>query len=517
MKFGTKLLAPIALSLLMAPGTAPAFTIIDDFETGPVSLGITGDTVDVIVPVGPAGGGHVVTPDRHFTLSPHGTFGGTLVVFTSGSNPYDDYLFARSSNGYGNIRLEWDWAGTKDITEGGSADTLALTFGDVPASGGQLLLSIADGVSAVGATPLIPSAGTYKFPLSFWGNTIDLTQATSLSIEFVYNGLGDDALYTLSDIRTIGTGYITPNFLGEWTLVETNPLPSAPCVFATLDAIGNPVYKTEIGWQDIQVNGTLPALHGVWSTTPLGEGESCAITMTTDFDGGYIYEWFGYYEMFVDITSAGSMNAEIVFPPDPVDPGENSRTIGLPVHVMTYDGMGTPTGDSHILMTIDLMDGQPAELANPNVIPVYSKNQQTLTGFRVGFEMYTQDIILDSIPVIQVLWQSDWKEIAVSTSVAEGDAAVMPLFAGLVAAPSITRGATELRAARAFSPGDVIRVFDIRGRLVRELNAAAGMTTVVWDGRRSSGANAAPGVYFAHQTFPGEARPPGAARIVKVR
>ncbi|NNE07178.1 MAG: hypothetical protein HKN20_01320 [Gemmatimonadetes bacterium] len=508
------------VALLTTALPARAFTIIDDFEHGPASVVAVDDTVLATVPVSSSGGGHVITSERKFKLAPHGTQGGILAASVSAPHSYDDYLLAQSSNGLGTVQVEWDWAGTKDLTQGGGVDTLQLDFSAVPAVvGGFVFIAFSDSNTSQAQIPHFPTAGTYKFPFSNW-NAIDFTQATRCYLIFTFNGSsGESENYVLQDIRTIGQERIIPNFLGSFGLVETNPLPSPPYTFRTVHPAGPSLYKTEVGWQDIQTGAAIPALHGAWDASPLGSGESCAITMTTDVDGGYIYDWHGLYEFYVNFVGVSGRTVEIAYPPDPIAPSMGMTSIALPIHVLTYDAKGVQDGDSRILMTIDLMDGQLVDMGNPFVTPVFSKNATTLTGFRVSFEFYPLDVIQDSGPVLQVTWSSDWETIDVTTDVTAGSAEAgangtrPPVNGPLFATPSVTRASTEIRALRPFETNETVHVYDVRGRLVRALLAAPGTSVIPWDGRDARGAQTSPGVYFARRTADDTA----AARIVKIR
>ncbi len=501
--------AAATLWLLLAPVPAAAFVVIDDFNVGTYGESVS-DTTITIVPVGPAGSGHVISSSRRFHYRPSTVNPGVLSaqLGTGGGTR----MRHSSETGNGNIEVEWRWGFPVDLTEGGAVDTICFDVTATPASGGALFVTFEDVNGLHGQARPMPAPGLYKYDLAIW-TFIDMTQVVAISIHTQFGGQGS-ALFEINDIRTKGQGTVTPNFLGDWTLVETNPLPSSPCIFRTLDEIGNPVYQTNIGWQDIQVGGTIPAIHGVWSDAPYGNGETCAITMNTDVDGGYNYEWYGYYEMFVDVADVPGRTVEIVYPPDPV---HDLKSIALPIHVLTRDPLGVQNGDSRVMMAISLGENQPAEIQNPFVTPVFSKNQSTLTGFILAFELITQDIILDSEPVFEIDWSGEWEEISITTGVAGGadtDGAIMPTLAGLSAVPNITRDGTELRSARPFVSGDAIAIYDIRGRLVRELSTAPGMRTVAWDGRETAGARAAAGIYFARKSSDRDAT---SARIVLVR
>jgi hypothetical protein len=82
------------------------------------------------------------------------------------------------------------------------------------------------------------------------------------------------------------------------------------------------------------------------------------------------------------------------------------------------------------------------------------------------------------------------------------------------ALPAVTKAATLLVFGRPPTAAGRVLVCDVAGRVVRALAVPAGAPSVVWDGRGSSGAALASGVYFARLESPGVA---GAARVVIVR
>lgn len=73
-------------------------------------------------------------------------------------------------------------------------------------------------------------------------------------------------------------------------------------------------------------------------------------------------------------------------------------------------------------------------------------------------------------------------------------------FAPLVSYPNPTRGEVSFASSAGVGPGARGLIFDIGGRLVGVATPrpSAGGYALVWDGREASGAQAAPGVYFAH-------------------
>ena len=505
--------SPVRFTILLAlavPISASAFTVVDDFDVAPYYV-VDDEPLDVVVPVGGVGAGHVISSTRHFTLTPSSIHGGLLRVGIGSGGSQEMQLW--SETGYGEIEIEWDWGFPGDLTEGGAVSEIGLDFTIVPTEGMNVVITFQDGNGLHGIGRTISSDILYTFPLSDW-TTIDMTQVTGLSLKFQFSGQDSPAIIELNDVRTIGEGAVTPNFLGIWTLVESDPLPSSPCIFRTLDEIGNPIYETEIGWQDIQVVGAIPALHGVWSDRPLGNGETCGITMTTDPDGGYIYDWYGTYELFVNIVEVPGVDAAIAFPPDPIKPQDGMMSLALPFQVATNDGGGELTGESNVLLTITLSENQPAEFMNPVIVPVSSRGLP-VTGFHLFFDLVLHENILDSEPIFDFGWSSDW-QAGLPTGVDEftSEGALHAAKAGLMARPSVTHGATELRAERPFASNEVVQVFDVAGRLLRELHASSGTESLIWDGRDASGSRPAPGVYFARRQADPAGRP---ARIVTVR
>jgi len=65
------------------------------------------------------------------------------------------------------------------------------------------------------------------------------------------------------------------------------------------------------------------------------------------------------------------------------------------------------------------------------------------------------------------------------------------------ASPSVMDASTTFRFSRAMPTPKKLRVYDVRGRLVRRLMLDAGSVALPWDGRDDDGADLASGVYFA--------------------
>lgn len=73
----------------------------------------------------------------------------------------------------------------------------------------------------------------------------------------------------------------------------------------------------------------------------------------------------------------------------------------------------------------------------------------------------------------------------------------------LSASPSLTNRATTFHFGAAVAQEQTVRVFDLRGRAVRELRVGAGRSSLAWDGRDDQGRAVGSGVYMAKMVADG--------------
>ncbi len=114
--------------------------------------------------------------------------------------------------------------------------------------------------------------------------------------------------------------------------------------------------------------------------------------------------------------------------------------------------------------------------------------------FRVSFRLTGGSPDLGE-PLFNVVWSGDWAPGTTPT-----DATIAPadvLGSGLSAWPSVTRAGTEFHLAQAAERGGMLRIFDVVGRRVRELQVPAGASRISWNGRDGAGVVTPGGVYFA--------------------
>jgi hypothetical protein len=104
-------------------------------------------------------------------------------------------------------------------------------------------------------------------------------------------------------------------------------------------------------------------------------------------------------------------------------------------------------------------------------------------------------------------WIIDNLEIQVGAQSAVGDPAVALQPALHQNVPNPMRSRTAIRYVLPKPGAATLAVFDVNGRLVRELASgvqAAGEHAIEWDGRDVNGVETASGVYFYNLVTPGE-------------
>ena len=256
--------------------------------------------------------------------------------------------------------------------------------------------------------------------------------------------------------------------------------------------------------------GITPAMRWEWDETPFYEGDLAVMRAYWDtFDAfDNMITTIG-----VDLAPTGGNAPEIM--------GAPVVTYGNEAFAVTFDalirdGGGVPIATSQT--TMSFMLGKYQELTFEDEYVEILKRANG-AGFDIDFRLDGYNIEMNE-PIFEIMWYSDYSA-SVPTDVAAGGfpAPDDGRAYSFVATPSITRGATEIRATR--EPGAAtgtaidIGIYDIAGRRVRTLHLARGASSIAWDGRDDAGASAPSGVYFARAQNSLVATE--AARIIRIR
>lgn len=488
-------LAALSAAMLI-PGAASAQIVIDDFERGSfyVPAGIGFSDQDINEPA------HCISPKRSVFLS--ATLGGGAHAELTLSPSVDDGVEMVGA-GSGVFTLYYNWDYPIDLTAFFDDELVISCEANNGGNGEQIRLTIFSDI-----VPEFAHAETTviwdfaNFDLADYGAVAQFANLMIISIEAPVNDLLN---LKINDIRTArSVASIFREYNGELVDSEWPPVPGPPIIFVPLDEVGNAVYKAEIGIWNVDAEGTVPLIRANWREEAMVEG---AMAVTT-FDWP---EWLTFsnthVEMFIDVTPANGETPELISTPP--DPTNAATSFALNIPVLVRDGSGNPTGSSHNILTFDIIDPG-VTFTNVAVIPQSSKTG-SITGFRVSFDL-RQGNFLSGPQVFETTWIGDWAT-TLATDVAMLDPELRSEITA-VAVPSVTRGSTEIRMSQPLAAPASMDIFDVSGRLVRQITANRGDTAIRWDGRTSAGVSASSGTYFARINA-GAA--PTTARIVRVR
>lgn len=482
------LLAPmlIAVPILAAPaGRACSLCPIDDFESG--SLYEQASTFEQHTFPIPAYSSHSVAPQRTVTLEPTGGY--LMEVELNAGLTVDDYL--EITNESGDCRVEWDWGFPVDLTAGGAVDCI-----DLQVEGSEnstILLHIHDATGSTSVARQLAGGGTelisWDLATFLQSALVDITQATKIVLHFKLSLDGEP--YRAYDLRfgKAATGPVdfVPNILAT----AFPPLPSPPLQFELYEwGTQSPIYEANVRVTGAMTDAqTVPTADWTLTESAATVGDVAQMSLLwTDFGGIMETE----FDFEVQVASLGSPGVDL-YPPDPIHTPES---IALSFAVVPRSAQGQALGVSNTWVTFDFDERQLGSLEfwDVNVIqgPAAAAWTDRFTlHFRMAFSgMNSADEVF---PLFHATWMSDWSQ-AVPTGVRPAAPADGPLR--LVAAPSVTRGSTEIRASRPFERATTLLIHDVAGRRIRSLPVSGGAVAVPWDGRTDGGRPAAAGVYF---------------------
>ncbi|MGQ0723156.1 MAG: T9SS type A sorting domain-containing protein [Candidatus Eiseniibacteriota bacterium] len=493
----------LALACAPAVPTAFAFPIIDDFETGSFHLSIS-------VPPSVSGSyavpspSHAFAPLREVTLDQDG--GGAIADVAPGTRVDDELVFHTGAGG--KVTLIYQPSGPIDLSAGGQNDRIDVDFGIITA-GGTLGVSLGDaGGGAYSTFPLAPGpgSGVVSVPFAPWVGVVNLSQITSIVLWVEHSDFAD---YSIRDIRAMRKDAVPMTFDVPTAVVIGPPYPSQPVQFTLSDE--NPAGTQEIRVLDAvkTVSGaaTHLALQGVDSGGDTGPGEVGAVSWSWNETGR---PWAdSSFDLQVDVNAVSGVSPDPFLPALPVLTPTSTGFL-LTFDVLYQDGAGPVVMTSRREMAFDAGPGQALSFAGAMVHPPALRAAGPSTGFRVTFDLIGGAAVDEAEPLFETLCTGDCAPAAPTAA-----PVVLPLpgAQALRAIPAVTRGGTELRLERPAGAAGRIELFDVSGRLLRQLVVRRGAAVVAWDGRVDGGV-AASGVYFARFTDGSTAC---STRIVKVR
>lgn len=482
-------------ALLGAPGALAG--VIDNFETGDMDLSLTAPAsiIDSETP----SPGHCIATERHLYLSyPAGSTGelSCNLVPLSGQ---DDAVVLGFPDGAGDVYFTYI-GGPWDLTENGTQNRITVVVGDAD-PGVTVRMRMWDSATLFEENATISGAGNYQF--AFPGIFTDPTAIESL--EFRFSG-GDGQTVEIREIRT-SNGSATTLIYRAWE-------PRGVLYQCAAATPGRSAGEQRIGW-DWAIDWPTPlSLAGPSLEVLHLSAPGC---VNVGFDAWPEETQPGALGMVtVDWQAATFSGAsfEFRFATDPLA-GYGAQLVGDPVltiHensiVVTHDvaitgAVGIPDGLVRQELLVAVHPAQGAGISFAEVLPEFGEG----AGYVLQFAL-TSGAFNPASPLLEIFTVADFADDAGATG-----AAAAPRHDGepsLRANPSVTRGGMRFVLPPESSPGAVVDVFDVAGRLVRTLAAAGGEAR--WDGSGLDGRRAPAGVYFGRESTRG-----ATARVVLLR
>ncbi len=474
------LMSIFALAAVAMP--AAALIPIDDFEVNPFFFQSTGAYQEHLVDI--TSPGHAITSPRKIVLEPETItdYISAELVQTSG----DDAAVV-TFDGEGRVRFVYEWDGTRDLTKNGMIDRVDVEFANVT-PGAYFTLGIGDVNMSCGVNRVpVGTSGTVSWDLEDWCPPHDI-ESEAAWIALYLNNPGGDATFEVTDIRFHRHSAITADIEGHFVATQVPPLPSSPLAWSTYDWIAQPLVRTDVVFQSIVHDMGATDLTGDFQVlNALGREIGHSSIMWND-PGGFFESQF---TMSIDFSPANGWTPEIIYPPDPIH-GEGGMVITT--GVLLRDSGGAPRGTSCIRMVFTEGIWQDLTFENVQVNTRSSSKQAVQDGIDLSFNLFPSNF--DYVfPLFEVEWIYDWVAIDPTDIATPRPLADAPIR--LVVSPSVTRGGTEIRANRPLNDPAAVQIYNVAGRLIRDLQLQGGTTSVHWDGRNGSGAPAASGPYFA--------------------
>ena len=493
---------PIAAALWLVASPAGA-TLIDSYESGSFSHTLTGpgSAYETQTP----SFGHCIAAQRDVGLFYDDDSTGPLTAELIPQQNVDDALVATFPTGSGSwgagaVEVGYHAPGTTwDLTNGGSDNRISVR---VSGGGNHCTLQVTirdwDGNSA-SRDVAVTIGATYHFDLgAFWN--VDETKIEQIGI-VVYGSDGESV--GIQNVETTSGSTLALRYQA-WTpqlmTIQCGPMRGGPAIGWSWD-LGLPGAPPMAGPR-LAVEG----LGGVncasveflaeSSGPPGGFGEVGLVTV--DWNGGD----FGSAIFSLNLTTdpnAGYV-AQLVSGPEFVD-FEDGFLLWQEIHIA--DAQGLPDGTARQEVIVTPVEGQQLTLESIIADPYTADGVGCTMTFEYGGVVYDP-----ANPLFEIYTTARFTDDAGVTGVNVG-AAAEPSDRRLTARPTITRGGTRFVIEGAGPEPAQLAIFDVTGRLVRELEFRNGEAS--WNGAGANGRRVPAGVYFGRV---GGAK---AARVVMIR
>ncbi len=335
----------------------------------------------------------------------------------------------------------------------------------------------------------------------------DPTQLTEIKVTFHYYGPEVyEGVLTLNRIRLTGNGS-SPLHLRVPDWVEFQPPFLSPGPY-----MGAWVQDEVAGFQHIQdteltlVSARRFTAEGTFvgdSSVRISSATAGSLDLGVTPSAGYAVDvgrgWIlgtgdrVVYSFDLATMARGSNTvSRIYFSSDPFQPTADQLLIHFLVDYQ--DHAGEQQGTVAYRMRVQTRDESAYDLLAPMLYPPDPIDDPDF-GFGFTLEnMGAAKTLVTGDPLLTITLEADLTPPALTSAAPLAGPAGAPLLAAL---PSVTDSRTVLRLARPLSHTTAIRIYDLAGRLVRELQLAAEQPTAAWDTRDSRGRPVTSGIYFA--------------------
>ena len=477
-------------------------TVIDSFESGPFSMTLTspGSDVDVQTPSPIHCIANVREVEILFLPTSTGTLSANLTLFQN----VDDALEATFPFGDdGSVLCKYETGGPWDLTDGGINDQFSLRITGV-GFGLETMLTVRDEDGDVGTvSEIVNLAGTHHIEFSQFASDVDFDRIEEIYVSLLALAGSTWGLQHFETTRKL-------EYALAWDILDPTiqVVPGLPPIGPTWGWLVPYDGQIPILGSHLVLEGFAPIYNGLLiqgydSGGEIGSyGETSILNVfweASAWQGASFQMDFLSHE---DVT----YGAELIGEPD-VQSSPEGIVIGHDLLLTNMEGL--PDGLFHQDVLVFPSENQDIQFENVQVFPVGLRGTQA--GYKLLFDASGSNVDLGE-PLYEVHLSGTY--IPGSTITGTAPRADEVSEVELTTRPTVSRTISRLVLSRPAERSGSVDVFDVAGRLVRQLPIQIGARTISWDGRGRDGNLVASGVYLARfATAEGSAT----SRIVRLR